>query len=342
MNTRIIITLWIGSLLVLLLSLSGCPGFSGSLVGIVLDATTGNPVCGAIVELRSDNRFEQAVTDSNGVFAFLSLADEEHAVQVISADGYAASEVTRVPAPGEATDESELPIVEIQLSPGNSGVGEPCGDSRNVAGTVLDAESEAPVCGALVMLSDPATGTILGRTFAQRDGLFIFPAVEPGEYELIVLGAEGFSATEPQPITVVPVSENDSEFEQLPVFALNSGEFNPPDADDLNISGDSIEMYNQFIADYDSISAFLCAPPGQDPPRRTLGCGLQSGAQADTSPQPLLLDAEEQRDLHNAYARYRTDFLIVMVAALMMLFWFHGRLPARAADADPNHPRKTH
>jgi len=161
-NTRIVSSLRAIPILIALLSLSGCPGFRGSLVGIVLDATTESPVCGAIVELRSANRYEQAVSDSNGVFAFLLLPDGEHSVQVVSADGYAASDVLQVSVDSRSSEDAEPTIVEIQLSPGNSGVGEPCSDSRNVAGTVLDAESRAPVCGALVMLSDQTTGVSTG------------------------------------------------------------------------------------------------------------------------------------------------------------------------------------
>ena len=325
MNTRIVSSLRAIPILIALLSLSGCPGFRGSLVGIVLDATTESPVCGAIVELRSANRYEQAVSDSNGVFAFLLLPDGEHSVQVVSADGYAASDVLQVSVDSRSSEDAEPTIVEIQLSPGNSGVGEPCSDSRNVAGTVLDAESRAPVCGALVMLSDQTTGEVLAFFIAGADGLFIFSAVEPGAYDLTVLGAEGYSASEPQRITVVPVSEIDTAFAELPEFELNRGEFIPPDADDLIFSnGLSASYYEQFLADLRFVP---CARPDHvpQPPPKSLGCGLRAGERADMSTQSVLRDAEKQRERHNAYAQYRADFLIVMGATLMVLCGLHWR-----------------
>jgi subtilisin family serine protease len=136
-------------------------GPSGTLTGTVTDATTGNPIAGATVEVTGAVE-RTTTTDSAGVYA-LTLPIGTYNVEARSF-GYLTGTATADVLEGQTT------VVDFALDPA---------PSHSVSGTVTDGDGN-PLEGATVTI----LGTPIPPTTTDAAGGYSFASVPEGEYEV--------------------------------------------------------------------------------------------------------------------------------------------------------------
>jgi hypothetical protein len=142
-----------------------------TVVGRVLDAEE-EPLVGATVSVKR-SRLRVASTE-DGNFELDGLKPETRTLQV-TAPGFAAAEVAVELVPGERRRELEPVILE---------------PAPQVTGRVLDAETEAPIPGAEIEVTDPPG---FGSVTSDADGAFVLEAASPDGLGLRV-SSPGYAA----------------------------------------------------------------------------------------------------------------------------------------------------
>lgn len=160
---------------------------AGVIVGLVQD-TAGNRIARA--RLSINNRLH-AGTGELGAFAFGPLPAGTYTIGC-RAEGFVGTEQTAEVAAGQAT---ELLFI---LEAGDDGTVDV--ELASLSGTVFDADTEAPIAGAEVVLND-------GRatTTTAEDGTFSFTDLRPGGY-LFGVRADGYRSVA-FPVRLVPGAE---------------------------------------------------------------------------------------------------------------------------------------
>jgi len=142
-----------------------------TVVGRVLD-TEEEPLDGATVSVKQSQR--RVATTKQGDFELVHLKPEAQTLRV-AAPGFAVEDVAIDLAPGERRRELE-PVI-LQPAP-------------QVTGRVLDAETEAPIPGAEIEVTDPPG---LGAVTSDADGAFVLEATAPDGLGLRV-SSPGYAA----------------------------------------------------------------------------------------------------------------------------------------------------
>lgn len=160
----------------------------GSVIGTVLDESTGQPIAGAEVILYSYPDYGEtgrATSDENGMYYFSSVPAGTYQTSA-SAEGYNTNTSQVLPVGNNETTQ-----LDVLLTPANV----------TLSGTVYDKETDLPISGATVILSNGQTIT------ADENGYYSF-SVFPGTYT-VTASADGYTSNQ-ESITL----ETGSDYEQ--------------------------------------------------------------------------------------------------------------------------------
>ncbi len=145
---------------------------NGTIIGLVYDVTTGDPIANATVVIEEANL--TLYTDENGTFQ-ASVQPGTYTIDV-SAEGYYNETVT------VSVDENETVVVQIGLQPRANGT---------IAGYVVDADTGDPIANATVFVYTSA-GQVVNYTNAQGyyelhvpAGVYDVHALAPGYQEAV-------------------------------------------------------------------------------------------------------------------------------------------------------------
>jgi 5-hydroxyisourate hydrolase-like protein (transthyretin family) len=142
---------------------------ASSIAGRVVDATTGEPVAGAHVELMAEHfeRFAAAdSTDAQGAFRVEQLLPGRYTATATTEHGYGRSEGSLRVGLGQQLDGA---LVRLFRAP-------------RVAGKIVIAGSGAPCPDGIVMLREPGHPDEAIET-TERDGWWVADSVRPGTYQ---------------------------------------------------------------------------------------------------------------------------------------------------------------
>ena len=152
---------------------SGPSATAGSIGGYVLSSGTGEPLAGATVSVGGTSL--SATSGSDGYFLIAGVPAGPVTV-VASLSGYSSASVVATPQSGQVTT-----VGPIILSEGTS--------TAVVRGIVVDASSQAPLSGAAITLSGPASYSAV----SSANGSFELDGIAAGAYT-INLSANGYNA----------------------------------------------------------------------------------------------------------------------------------------------------
>ena len=146
----------------------------GVVTGQVVDATTGKPLAGVVVnDLSTDDRSAaSATTDANGLFTLTGLHD---GVQNLTMTGY----LLAAPAAVTVTTTADALGVELQATA-----------AAQITGRVTDSSTKLPLANAVV----ECTGTTSGETFQTQtasDGSYSFDTL-PADAYTVSVSAKGY------------------------------------------------------------------------------------------------------------------------------------------------------
>lgn len=159
-----------------------------TLRGTVIDAITGSPLTGVIIEVYvsgTDILVRRVLTDENGDYLIEGLPQGTFDVTAQLQD-YAISVNTVFLSPGES---EELNIALIPFP-------------ATVQGLIRDANTQEPISGALVKVVKPNTDIVVGSIITSSDGTYSIGNLPEGSYN-VVISADGYS-TVVIPVILVP------------------------------------------------------------------------------------------------------------------------------------------
>lgn len=159
-----------------------------TLSGTVVDAITGSPLTGVIIEVYvsgTDILVRRVLTDENGDYLIEGLSQGTFDVKAQLQD-YAISVSTVFLSPGES-EELNIALVPFPAM---------------VQGTIRDAVTQDPISGALIKVVIPNTDFVVGSIITSSDGTYSIGNLPSGSYN-VVISAEGY-ATEVIPVILVP------------------------------------------------------------------------------------------------------------------------------------------
>ena len=159
-----------------------------TLSGTVVDAITGSPLTGVIVEVYvsgTDILVRRVLTDENGNYLIEGLPQGTFDVKAQLQD-YAINVNTVFLSPGES---AELNIALIPFP-------------ATVQGTVRDTVTQIPISGALVKVVIPNTDIVVGSIITSSDGTYSLGNLPGGSYNVLI-SAVGY-ATEVIPVILAP------------------------------------------------------------------------------------------------------------------------------------------
>jgi len=150
------------------------------ITGTVTDTTTGTPLAGAIVRLRTGNGLNITVVDSvvtaaNGTYTLDSVQTGTYSINVTAAGHTAKTETGIIAATTNLTSNFQL-------------VGLPAG--IKISGTVTNATSGIPIAGALIRLRNG--GVAVDSAITAANGTYSIDSVQPATYS-IVASATGYT-----------------------------------------------------------------------------------------------------------------------------------------------------
>nr|WP_308346208.1 carboxypeptidase regulatory-like domain-containing protein [Priestia aryabhattai] len=160
----------------------------GLITGTVVDAQTGSPIVGALVQVfivGTTIPVKSTFTDVNGHYLVSGLAEGEYRV-VISADNYGAQPFRIVLTPGE----QETLNAALQPNP------------ASIQGTVTDAQTGNPISGAGVITVITGSGIIVASVKTDLNGNYIISGLAPGSYD-VIFSADNF-ASHTSTVNLVP------------------------------------------------------------------------------------------------------------------------------------------
>ncbi|MBW3113649.1 carboxypeptidase regulatory-like domain-containing protein [Bacillus sp. MCCB 382] len=159
-----------------------------TLSGTVIDAITGSPLTGVIIEAYisgTDILVRRVLTDENGDYLIEGLPQGTFDIKAQLQD-YAISVNTVFLSPGES---EELNIALIPFP-------------ATVEGTVRDSATQVPISGALVKVVIPNTDIVVGSIITSSDGMYSLGNLPVGSYN-VVITADGY-ASEVVPVILAP------------------------------------------------------------------------------------------------------------------------------------------
>ncbi|MGG4167943.1 carboxypeptidase regulatory-like domain-containing protein [Rossellomorea vietnamensis] len=159
-----------------------------TLSGTVVDAITGSPLTGVIIEVYvsgADILVRRVLTDENGNYLIEGLPQGTFDVKAQLQD-YAISVNTVFLSPGES-EELNIALVPFPAT---------------VQGTIRDAVTQDPISGALIKVVIPNTDIVVGSIITSSDGTYLIGNLPSGSYN-VVISAEGY-ATEVIPVILAP------------------------------------------------------------------------------------------------------------------------------------------
>ncbi|MFI8687005.1 carboxypeptidase regulatory-like domain-containing protein [Rossellomorea sp. NPDC077527] len=159
-----------------------------TLSGTVVDANTGSPLTGVIIEVYvsgTDILVRRVLTDENGEYLIEGLPQGTFDVKAQLQD-YAISVNSVFLSPGES---EELNIALIPFP-------------ATVQGTIRDAVIQDPISGALVKVVIPNTDIVVGSIITSSDGTYSIGNLPAGSYN-VVISSDGY-ATAIVPVILVP------------------------------------------------------------------------------------------------------------------------------------------
>lgn len=148
----------------------------GDIQGQVIDATTNQPVLGALVGLQNLTGTASTTTDNNGRFDFASVVPGHRSI-IVSKDGYFPVTQEFDVGPGQ------IVTLTVRLSPRTGG------PNGQITGRVVNAQTGTPLDGALVVVRETGQRDITGGS-----GRFSIANIPPGIHALD-FSAIGFEST---------------------------------------------------------------------------------------------------------------------------------------------------
>ncbi|WP_342045359.1 carboxypeptidase regulatory-like domain-containing protein, partial [Bacillus sp. OTU530] len=149
------------------------------ITGTVRDATTGNVLSNALIQVfNSQGRFlASTLTDVNGQYTISGLPEGMLSVQAS--------------APNFASD-----MKVITLTPGETGTVDfaLASNPASLTGSVTDAQTGAPLSGALVQVLIAGTGVPVKSTLTDPTGLYVINGLAEGEYR-VEIGVDNYASS---------------------------------------------------------------------------------------------------------------------------------------------------
>ncbi|WP_459501728.1 carboxypeptidase regulatory-like domain-containing protein [Bacillus sp. C1] len=153
---------------------------TGGVTGTVTNGVTGVPIAGANVQvLLNGNPVGGTITDSAGSYSLPNITPNANYVLQITATNYVTS--TR-----PLTIQSNVTsMVNVTLTPAPG----------NVQGTVIDGQTNVPIVGAAVTITN-TLGAIIAQTTTNGSGQYVVNALIPGTYNIAAVAANYQSQTQ--------------------------------------------------------------------------------------------------------------------------------------------------
>lgn len=139
---------------------------AGALVGYVRDAGTGVPLPRAVLTLQWRTEEQELRSDWDGMWLACGVPNDAQVTMDVAFPG---REPRAVVVRGS---EGPFRRTDVELASGNAGI---------IVGTVLDAQSGAPVSDAEIQLVDAGRSAV-----SDPGGRFLMTELEPGTYEIVV------------------------------------------------------------------------------------------------------------------------------------------------------------
>ncbi|PFG05371.1 carboxypeptidase regulatory-like domain-containing protein [Bacillus sp. es.034] len=159
-----------------------------TLSGNVVDAVTGSPLTGVIIEVYASGTgilVRRVLTDENGNYLIEGLPQGAFDV-IAQLEGYAINVNNVFLAPGQAE------VLDIALIP----------FPATIQGTIRDSVTMNPISGALVKVVIPNTDIVVGSALTSSDGTYSLGNLPTGSYN-VVISADGYG-TVVIPVILIP------------------------------------------------------------------------------------------------------------------------------------------
>ncbi|MEO0073052.1 MAG: carboxypeptidase-like regulatory domain-containing protein, partial [candidate division WOR-3 bacterium] len=177
------------SLIVLLAAGWAFAGGTGSIVGTITDAASGNPVPNALVTAQGrNNSGGQAYTDERGHYLIENLEPGQYRVRA----EHRHYEPGAYGSPVRVMANQPTTGVHIRLRPKQQEPGV-------ITGRVTDRATGEPISGAAVVARGPSGG---GRATTNRNGEYAIQGLQPGRYQVAAAAKRYLREQYPEPVTV--------------------------------------------------------------------------------------------------------------------------------------------
>lgn len=244
------------TVLLIILSSISIPSVKGAtLVGLVTDGVTNDPIEGADVHLFDiQYNFERATsrTDENGSFRMEDLLPANYRIEIEKEGFFPVSS-----EPFELTEGQEL-VIFFDLEPIIS----------RIRGRVTDHNTGEPLYGALVMLRDYTTRDLLRAMPTNENGNYLFEPLEPGQYTLEI-SMETYNPAVIYNMILYPDQERVQDIALSPIETSISGTITNARTGTLVreatvqlLDADSGEELNTFVTGFPGTYRFTDLEPG--------------------------------------------------------------------------------
>ncbi|MBV9495001.1 MAG: carboxypeptidase regulatory-like domain-containing protein, partial [Acidobacteria bacterium] len=168
----------------------GNPPTTGSLGGAVTDASNGNPINGALVELISNgNVIATTSTNASGQYGFANIEAGGYTVR-FSATGYITATMATTIIAGQT--QTVNAALARQVTP-------PSDTNGTISGSITDAANGTPIAGATVTLTENGTPR---TTTTDASGHYSFSNVKTGSPVQVSASAADYQSQSSAPVTL--------------------------------------------------------------------------------------------------------------------------------------------
>jgi uncharacterized protein YegJ (DUF2314 family) len=159
---------------------------TGSISGIITDATTGQPIEGAKVMARMGR--SMATTASDGSYTLGGLSAGEYTVQSMKMGAYSLGQYPTVVHLAEGEQVTGIDIALTPITGGGNG---------SISGVIYDEATNQPIVGAQVMVSGCGNVAISGN-----DGAYTISGLADGSYTVRAMKAGYACGYYPNPVVI--------------------------------------------------------------------------------------------------------------------------------------------